>query len=303
MSFIKKFILSVLLIFPLIALADTDTTDTDITTLLQSTQTTALPERIASFSAVFLNKPYLLEPLGEGPTGEFNQKPLYRLDGFDCQTFVETVIALALSNNVDEFKQNINKIRYQDGNINFANRNHFPSADWLPNNIQNGVLEDITRNIGGSNIATATANINRKNWYAHLTEDRINLPNLTDDEEANKFEQLKALGAKAKNTIAKIDYIPLNSIIRDGNVNILLLNRIPNGAVILLVAHYPRIEKNIGTQLNVSHMGFAIWKNDKLYFRAASTWYQKVVDIKLTDYLKKFTGQPYVKGINIVEVK
>ena len=58
-------------------------------------------------SAYFINTPYKLGPLGEGPEGLFDQDPLYSFDVFDCTTFVETVMALHYSKNMDEFKKNI----------------------------------------------------------------------------------------------------------------------------------------------------------------------------------------------------
>jgi len=45
-----------------------------------------MDEGIRVFSALFLNKPYFLGPLGEGQHGKFDQSPLYRTDKFDCQT-------------------------------------------------------------------------------------------------------------------------------------------------------------------------------------------------------------------------
>src|SRR5688572_7398635 len=45
-------------------------------------------------AAFFLDAPYLLEPLGEGPDGVYSQEPLYRTDRFDCVTYVDTVLAL-----------------------------------------------------------------------------------------------------------------------------------------------------------------------------------------------------------------
>ncbi len=77
----------------------------------------SMSSRVEFYARVFADQkiPYMVDPLGEGERGEFNNKPLYRFDGFDCTTFVETVIALALSRNADEFKDKINRVRYKDG--------------------------------------------------------------------------------------------------------------------------------------------------------------------------------------------
>src|SRR5689334_12811715 len=45
-----------------------------------------LEARLNFASAYFIGKPYQLFPLGEGPTAQFDQSPLYRTDVFDCMT-------------------------------------------------------------------------------------------------------------------------------------------------------------------------------------------------------------------------
>src|SRR5688500_5113048 len=59
--------------------------------------------RVEKVSAAFLNKPYLLGALGEGSSAIFDQFPRYRIDGFDCETYVTTVLAIALAPNLHEF--------------------------------------------------------------------------------------------------------------------------------------------------------------------------------------------------------
>ena len=58
-------------------------------------------ERLAIVSSAFLGRPYFWGPLGEGAEGDFDQYPLYRADLFDCLTFVETVLAVALTDNLE----------------------------------------------------------------------------------------------------------------------------------------------------------------------------------------------------------
>jgi hypothetical protein len=58
----------------------------------------------------------------------------------------------------------------------------------------------------------------------------------------------------------------------------------------------------IGTNLNASHVGFAIKKQNKLYFREASMIKKKVSDTPLDEYLSNYLNSPSVKGINILQV-
>ena len=46
-------------------------------------------------------------------------------------------------------------------------------------------------------------------------------------------------------------------------------------------------------------MGFALRKNNKLYFRHASDSAKKIVDSPLAIYLSQFINSPTVKGIAI----
>ena len=297
MKLSKVILLWLLLLLTPLAFGDTAQ---PIQQLLQTAPQNNLAQRIHYFSAALLNRPYVNEPLGEGLNGEFNQEPLYRLERFDCQTFVETVMALSLAHNLAEFKALLTKIRYANGEITFAKRNHFPSADWLPNNSKNGFIQDITEQVAGQqNIATASAYINRQQWYRYLTQNRIKIPGLTPAEVYNKLKQLQAQGQFAVNTWASIRYIPLNKLLIKGKPDQALLNQIPDGAIVLIVKHLP-LANMIGTDMNVSHMGFAIWQHHTLYFRAASAEMMRTTDIKLTDYLRKEKG---IKGISLYQIK
>jgi len=63
---------------------------------------------------------------------------------YDCTTFVETVSALAKSESMADFYKNVVAIRYKDSNPTYLSRNHFPEADWIPNNSKAGILRDVT---------------------------------------------------------------------------------------------------------------------------------------------------------------
>lgn len=74
--------------------------------------------------------------------------------GLDCVTFVENCLTFGrcLKKNktsFDDFKDELQSIRYRDGKINgFASRlNYF--CDWIYNNEQKGIVKNITKDIGG----------------------------------------------------------------------------------------------------------------------------------------------------------
>lgn len=260
--------------------------------------------RLKFFSGSFIGKPYLLGALGEGSDSRFDQSPLYRTDAFDCETYVDTVVALALAANPTDFSQCINKIRYMKGQISFVTRNHFTALDWNQNNQQLGFVKDITPAIKDKNhqpvMLMATALINKPAWYAHLGISRIQLFPSNKEEQGIRLLELQKKGLKLAIGEEKIPYIPLTALFdKEGRPDEYLFAQIPDASIIEIVRPNWNLENVIGTNLNVSHLGFAFRINGKLMFREASSTEGGVVDISLTEYLRKLRSSPTIKGINI----
>jgi Protein of unknown function (DUF1460) len=96
--------------------------------------------RIDVLSSYFLGYPYKANPLiGAADTPEVFTASL---DGFDCVTFVETILALSLASKVDEFLEWLRKIRYQQGRIQWERRNHY-MTQWIHNNIREGIVRQV----------------------------------------------------------------------------------------------------------------------------------------------------------------
>ena len=94
--------------------------------------------RIEVLSRQFLGRPYKSDPLIGSP--DTSEVFTASLDGFDCVTYIETVVALALASNVDDFTDWLRKIRYEHGRIQWHRRNHYMTL-WIRNNIRNGILK------------------------------------------------------------------------------------------------------------------------------------------------------------------
>jgi hypothetical protein len=266
--------------------------------------TAPISRRIAQISAQSLEKPYLLGALGEGDQAQYDQFPLYRLDAFDCETFVDTVIALAKANNLTEFKRLIRHIRYKKGQVSFITRNHFTCLDWNKNNQQQGFTKDITATIQNqqhhSVAMMAYATIDKPNWYKQLPITRIRLPHASIAEKEKRLTRLRQQGQQFARAQSMTPYIPL-SILFDssGKPDESLFHKIPNGAIIEIVRPNWNLTDLIGTHLNVSHLGFAIRTHGQLMFRAATSTNHRVLDVPLVDYLRETLKSPTIKGINI----
>lgn len=263
-----------------------------------------MQNRITAISSWFLGKPYLLGALGEGNHGAYDQFPLHRFDAFDCETFVDTVLALALAEDAQTFKQCINQIRYRDGKVSFFNRNHFASLDWNLNNQKQGFLKDITPGFTNKHnkpvAKIAKAYIDKPAWYRHFDSKIIRIADADERLINQKLQSLKERGGKLQGAVSVIPYIPLSVLFtKKGEPNQHLFKQIPNASIIEIVRPNWDLRSRIGTCLNVSHLGFAIWKDDTLMFREASSIHQRTVDVPLIDYLQDALKSPTIQGINV----
>ena len=98
-------------------------------------------DRIDVLSRHFLGYPYQPNPLiGSSDTPEVFTASL---DGFDCVTYIETILALARASDVDEFVEWLRKIRYEQGRIEWKRRNHY-MTQWIRNNVREGLLRPVS---------------------------------------------------------------------------------------------------------------------------------------------------------------
>jgi hypothetical protein len=96
--------------------------------------------RIDVFSRRFLGHSYKPNPLiGSADTSEVFTASL---DGFDCVTYIETILALARASNVDDFIAWLRKIRYDQGRIRWERRNHYMTR-WIRNNMREGIIRPV----------------------------------------------------------------------------------------------------------------------------------------------------------------
>ncbi|MCC5791159.1 MAG: DUF1460 domain-containing protein [Legionellaceae bacterium] len=265
---------------------------------------TKLIQRLDYFSAALLGKPYILYALGEGTSARFDQNPRFRMDGFDCETFVTTVIALSLSKSPHHFPSTMNRLRYRNDSLTFLNRHHFTDRDWNYYNQRAGILKDITRQIHDeqqqSLAKTAKTTIDKAAWIEKTAAQRVHLKQASPTEVQKEVEHLRQAAAHIKPVEAEIPYLPLSALFDDHQQPIpTIWQQIPDGAIIEIVRPDWPLRKRIGTNLNVSHLGFVFWHQNKLWFRHASSESNKVQDELLEDYLRAALKSPTIKGINI----
>tara|TARA_R110002051_G_scaffold8257_3_gene34909 strand:- start:21331 stop:22173 length:843 start_codon:yes stop_codon:yes gene_type:complete len=216
---------------------------------------------IVSVGKTFMKTPYVAKTLEIGDT----ETLVVNLQGLDCTTFVENVLAFSMllrqkENSFDAFVENLEVIRYKDGALNgYASRLHYFS-EWIANNAKKGILKDITGEIGGTEI---TKDINFMSTHRDL------YPFLADD---TNFDKINAsenyLNSQAICVLAQDKIAENEHLIQSGDI-IALATSI-NG-------------------LDVTHTGIATREKDgRIHLLHASTGSMEVEvsKIPLADYLK-----------------
>jgi hypothetical protein len=232
-------------------------------------------QKIRAVSDPFVGAPYLISPLGEA-RGE-DPDPLMRFDGFDCTTFVETVIALAHTPDLESARRLLDIIRYHQGEPAFLKRRHFPGAEWIPALADMGFARDITIQLAGEDLDWAEKRIDARVWQRRKKPTVLELPE-----------------ARIPTGVVRLPIWPLDPA-RAGQ------KEIPPGTLLNLV------RVNFGNvPVRVSHQGLVIEKGGTLYLRhAADRMYHSVVDEKLDRFFHRM--QQYKKwpvaGIHLMKLE
>lgn len=255
-------------------------------------------QRLLTASQAFLNCPYQTGALGEDVYGEINQQPLYRNDQFDCLTYVNTVIALAKATDLESFQQCMKQLSYYEQDINYFQRFHFMSADWNPMNQQAGIISDITLHIGvpAEHTHEASVLIDRKNWYAMHTADRLQLDD--QKQQTAALEKLKQHAKVVENAHVTMPYIDHEYLLQASS-QAKLMQSLPSICIAEMVRPNWDLRKEIGTCLNVSHLGFLLNNGKQLRFRHAGQLCRRITEEDWLVYLKRQIDQPSFAGVNL----
>lgn len=185
----------------------------------------------------------------------------------DCTTFVELVLSIAMTiekndSSFTEVCKNLERVRYREGVRNgYESRLHYISW-WIDDNARLGILEDVT--------ACTYSQKQRLNINFMSTHPQ-SYPLLKENPRLKRpIEELEVPYRGIE-----VDYIPKQELYRgESEIGIL------NGDIAALATNVEG--------LDVSHIGFAFWKNGKLHLLHASSKEEKVImdTITLYDYQK-----------------
>lgn len=180
--------------------SDIDSADfSRIDSILSSVPIGSVAQRVNMISKCFLGMPYRDDgPTGEGNCDTIDTASVYNIQGFDCVTYIEQVLALSLSRNTDDFLHQLVRLRYKDGVVDYQHRNHYFVTDWLANNRNIAALIQPARGVA------VTRTISKKAFFArkHL---RVNIPDTVFSVSAWSVEEFT--GALEQKTLESGSYI------------------------------------------------------------------------------------------------
>ena len=296
MNRIKHLLYPILSLFFLFVLLPGNSGSDNNTALSDDDERRACEEKLASFDASlkdmpideviaevgisFLGTEYVAGTLDENPDEEVL---VIKIKGLDCVTFVENALVISRlikkgKTNIEYYENELEFIRYRDGNNNgYTSRLHY-FTDWIYDNECKGVAKDITYDIGGipynKNINFMTKHTKS---YKQLHGNNKNISRIKEVESAMNERELF--------------YIP-KSMVDD------YYDFLQTGDIIATTT-------DIGG-LDVTHTGFIFKEDGKTYFmHASSTENEVVISYKqLKQYLqsnKKQTGIIVARPLDVNE--
>ncbi len=201
----------------------------DMASLAASVRHEPLPIRLETITRAWLGRPYKDGPLGEA--GGMDPDPVTRYDTFDCLTFVEEALALALGNDPVDVARVRRALRYRSGGpVTYENRRHFMLAEWIPGTIADGWMRDVTPELPGAKVLTQT--VTADTWSSWSRRSLFSLP-----------DSRLPVGTRT------LHHLPLRAFRDDPGLSA----RIPDGAVLftlrVLAPHLPIAITHVGMKI------------------------------------------------------
>jgi hypothetical protein len=199
-----------------------------------------LRKRIAAIARKNIGQPYRLNLLGEFPYQVHDELPMFSLDHSDCTVFVEHTYAMALSQSWEEFFWMLQRIRYRDGIIGVATRNHYTEADW--NAANRWLVTDISADLAGPDGPSYTMTVDRAAFLKTYHHTEADIP----VETSRQAYVPKARAVAAASQMREGDYVNVVSLLSNGttmvtHVGLVVLG--PNGERHFLHSSEPAVRE------------------------------------------------------------
>ncbi|NLA22699.1 MAG: DUF1460 domain-containing protein [Candidatus Marinimicrobia bacterium] len=232
-----------------------------------SVRNLTITDRMSLYSEKFLGMPYNQNCTGDSPYALYEPWPLVNFKETNCMVFCEHVLALSISDSWDNFFNNLQQIRYQDGIIGMRTRNHYTMADWLPEN--SWLLEDVSHQVGGQYIQQMTRTILHRKFF-----------------EDKGIADLRYV--KPDRTIT-LEYLPKEYLFK-------VENNICNGDILVLIFANK-------SDIFSAHMLISVVKNGKLFIRESSSRKMTTCETPFTEWGKSIQSQDQYAGLCFIRIR
>ena len=235
------------------------------------------PEGIIEVARSFLGVPYVVGTL----ESDGEERLLINEDSVDCTTFVELAVAqwLAKQNDSLAFEEQVQQLRYRNGVVDgYLSRLHY-FTDWVVENTRRGVWQELApteeEGIWYTDTLTLSFMSDHPQNYPYLNANTWATDSMRAIEQRYAHYPIHYIGKEYLNLT------PTELPIRDGDI-LALVTTIKG--------------------LDVTHLGFAVWRGTTLHLMHASMTHGEVVidERSLYKYLRTRKNCP---GVRVVRVK
>ncbi len=232
-------------------------------------------KRMVAVGSEFLDTPYVASTLEVDPS----EKLVVNFRGLDCTTFVENVLVMSANiqkgkTDWESYLNGLERVRYRNGlRQGYTSRLHY-FTDWIYDNAQKGILEDITQSLGG---LPEGKPIDFMGTHPEL------YPALSSEAQLGKIRTIEgSISGRGFYVLPRDSVSVREHMIRDGDI-IALATQIPG--------------------LDVTHTGIAIRGDDgRIHLLHASTEGRvKVSEEPLADYLEGIKGNTGILVVRPLE--
>lgn len=231
------------------------------------------------FARQFLGRPYVAHTLEVNATEQLvvNTRQL------DCTTLVETVAALYLCHRQgkrqwDDYLQQLRLLRYRQGVLDgYPSRLHYFS-DWIEDKVQMTFVQEIQTPVppfSAEQVVSVSYMSSHPEAYRALKAQPELVPVIRQQE-----KQLSGLVRRHIPKSAVANSQLLRQTIHDGDIIAITCNK---------------------KGLDIAHLGFAVWKKNRLHLLNASQLHKKVVEEPMTLY-RYLQQHPSHTGIRIIRL-
>jgi len=243
--------------------------------LFGSTEYQSRSELFTKIGKSFIETPYVAATLEK----EGDESLVVNLHGLDCTTFVESCIALTNTFSSEEksydiFQNKLKAIRYRNGILNgYTSRLHYFS-EWILNNKEKGIIEDVTKKVGGV-LYPVSLNFmsTHPQFYRQLKADSTLIPIIAMQEKQISEREFYFI---PKENVEKIE------------------RELEEGMIVGITTNKEG--------LDIAHTGILVKENGRVHLLHASSDFKKVMvsEKPLADYLM---GNKSQNGIMVLKIK